>query len=355
MGVMSALKWLIGFLIAFLIIWPLSLLYVDSIPLYVKAEGGNFFHRMPGSSVRQYREGFARTNIGQYGLIGVGKINHDQTQKILIWGDSFVEAFNVPDEKKMSFVLSKMAQRTFKDSITGVSIGRSGNSIADYYYQIPYYESRLTPIMAHFFIIGHIEDTLPDQQSAHGAKFVSMPTYAIYPENQERYHYDVYRKFLSRLKLDFLWYSARDCQAKKWKWLPSVEKDNQNKLSSSTEKKEDDMMKAWTYLFDQLKKQTDKPIVMVLLSDLPYLKKHQIVLSEDDNYIREKFKHACSVNNIGLIDMQQSFVSYYQSTGRFPRGFINSHPWEGHLNEDGHALVASGIFKYLKDHKIAIH
>lgn len=356
MGMMPVIKWFTGFLIAFLLIWPLSWLYVDSVPIYVKAERCDFFHRQPGITVRQAHEGFAHTNIGPYGVIGIKNIDHLKGHKILIWGDSFVEAFNVADEKKMSYVFSKMAKGTFKDSIAGVSIGRSGNSLADYYYQIPYYESRLMPVAAHFFIIGHIEDTLPDQQSAHGAKFVSTPSYAIYPEDQERYQYETCRKFLSRWKLDFLWYMVRDLQAKNWKWLPSIKKANQNTLSSFAEKEndEDDMMKAWTYLFDQLKKQTDRPIVMVLLSDLPYVKKHQIVLSEDNNHIREKFKHACRANNIGVLDTQQSFVSYYQSTGRFPRGFPNSHPWEGHLNEGGHALIAADILKYLKENKIAV-
>ncbi len=356
MGMLPTIKWLIGFLLAFLIIWPSSWLYVDSIPIYIKADASDFFHRMPDSIVRQCREGFAYTHIGRYGIIGIENANNIRASKVLIWGDSFVEAFNVADDKKMSHVLSNMSSQMFSKSITGVSIGRSGNSLADYYFQIPYYESRLQPVAAHIFIIGHIEDTLPDQKSAHGAKFVSSPAFKFYPEDHKRYKYDFYRKWLSHYKLDFLWYMVRDLQGKQWKWLPSTVSTNQTSLSSSAEKenKQGDFIEAWSYLLIQLKKQTNKPIVMVLLSEVPYLRNHQIILSEGERGISEQFKAVCHEHDIGFIDMKPSFIAYYESTGRFPRGFPNSHPWEGHLNENGHALVAADILKYLKENKIAI-
>lgn len=55
------------------------------------------------------------------------------------------------------------------------------------------------------------------------------------------------------------------------------------------------------------------------------------------------FKHTCEQNNIIFVNMEDDFIKHYKNSYELPHGFINTKPGEGHLNKNGHELIAKKL------------
>lgn len=56
------------------------------------------------------------------------------------------------------------------------------------------------------------------------------------------------------------------------------------------------------------------------------------------------FEEICKNNGIIFIDMYDSFKENYLENNKLPRGFSNTEIGEGHLNEEGHRVIANTLF-----------
>lgn len=61
----------------------------------------------------------------------------------------------------------------------------------------------------------------------------------------------------------------------------------------------------------------------------------------------EAFKKICDNNGIIFVDMYDSFKNNYDKTYKLPRGFSNSKIGTGHLNEEGHRVIADTLFSVI--------
>ncbi|MEL4106690.1 SGNH/GDSL hydrolase family protein [Oscillospiraceae bacterium WX1] len=59
------------------------------------------------------------------------------------------------------------------------------------------------------------------------------------------------------------------------------------------------------------------------------------------------FSKACSENGVVFIDMSDKFLSEYQSQQLVPYGFSNTAVGVGHLNRDGHRMIADVLFQVI--------
>lgn len=110
---------------------------------------------------------------------------------------------------------------------------------------------------------------------------------------------------------------------------------------------------AWDSLLTNLKRQAQDPILIVYLPSVPQLNAGAIRSVPSDASTMVGFSLACARNAVAYLDLGPIFVTHFQTTGRFPRGFSNSPPGTGHLNEEGHHLVAEAVLNYLKEHRDA--
>jgi hypothetical protein len=60
------------------------------------------------------------------------------------------------------------------------------------------------------------------------------------------------------------------------------------------------------------------------------------------------FADICWPNNIKLIGIGGVWESFYNTSHTVPYGFANTAPGQGHLNEDGHRLMADLIYQYME-------
>lgn len=64
----------------------------------------------------------------------------------------------------------------------------------------------------------------------------------------------------------------------------------------------------------------------------------------DENCLNALYM-ACESTGVILVDMTDEFIDYYHNTCKLPHGFSNTMPGVGHLNADGHRLVAQALYE----------
>jgi hypothetical protein len=94
----------------------------------------------------------------------------------------------------------------------------------------------------------------------------------------------------------------------------------------------------------------DGEIIVVYVPRYSIEKDGSMVVDAEDEM--DEFVSACRDNNIGLIDMTEAYEEAYVSGHIVPNGFYNTNAGTGgHLNKNGHRLVAEQIIKYIEEEK----
>lgn len=67
----------------------------------------------------------------------------------------------------------------------------------------------------------------------------------------------------------------------------------------------------------------------------------------------EVFSRACAANSITYLDMSAAFTEYYGARRALPHGFSNTVAGTGHLNPEGHALIAGELYGIITEKEAA--
>ena len=73
-----------------------------------------------------------------------------------------------------------------------------------------------------------------------------------------------------------------------------------------------------------------------------------IVTITDDKY-NKAFENCCDVNGIKLIDITPVMIENYKEKYEFSYGFSNTAPGEGHLNRNGHRIMAETVYTHINE------
>jgi hypothetical protein len=344
------MKIFLSFLVSFLFIYAVGYFFCDTPLYYVYNEHlGQFIHS-PGVVHKQRSEGFGETHKGLYGVNAIHDISNDKRYKIAIWGDSYVEAHQVDDALKMpQIVTAALSQNGFADKVMSFGIGMSGDSVADYYFEIPKYEDIAKKIIMHFILITSIDDILPDQPSDDTRGLFRSNPLNFYLEPWEPRHQDI-KKFLYDYKIYFLWDPVRTTfmSKKQLRFMPG--KINSRNIFPETDNpgfSDASMSNAWIFLCSKLREQTQSDIVFLYCPVVPRIEKNKIRFDDQDLPYILRFSAIAKNYNIRVIDTSNEFITFFKETGHFPRGFGNSRPSIGHFNKYGHEIVSRVIISYL--------
>ena len=81
-----------------------------------------------------------------------------------------------------------------------------------------------------------------------------------------------------------------------------------------------------------------------------------LILNEDgtasanvDQELSEFFATCCEKNGIIFLDMSNQFLESYENESILPHGFTNTSIGTGHLNKNGHALIAESLYEIMKE------
>lgn len=341
---MQKIKIFSGLLGALFSLWLAGVWFCDSPYILVPHPeiGGVGF---PENSTIVWRsEGKGRSYYGKWGISAIADIRSCGPQKILFWGDSYVQAAQVDDEEKMAQKTTHLLRHAASDYVA-VGLGLAGSSMPDYLYRIPNYEKMIPNIVAHVIIVGQLEDFLPNNPSARYSKFIEdldglrIKQYAS--QRPSRMKWNIYkwgttlkangilsvaRKTVNSSGLRFHMGPVHHCSdgannALKWKRATAY----------------------FEYFAQEFRRQTDKKLILVYLPTVPRIENNGIAMEDSDTELALRMEEIFTQYGWTVINMQESFTNHFMETGALPRGFSNSRPGLGHLNETGNKLVAEAI------------
>ena len=70
---------------------------------------------------------------------------------------------------------------------------------------------------------------------------------------------------------------------------------------------------------------------------------------DSDNELSKFFEECCEKNGIIFLDMSEPFLEGYENEFVLPYGFTNTSVGSGHLNKNGHAMIAKSLYEIMKE------
>ncbi|MBR1884819.1 MAG: hypothetical protein IJ812_00280 [Schwartzia sp.] len=94
----------------------------------------------------------------------------------------------------------------------------------------------------------------------------------------------------------------------------------------------------------------DMPVIIMYLPRVHLEKSGHITISNDDE-CQKILKEACEANHILYVydQLSATFIENYETHRILPYGFLNSHIGQGHLNAEGHRMIAETLHKILQE------
>lgn len=338
----STTSWVSGLIVSILFIWGVSYFFWNNRPPLERDVQLNTFVRTPG--VVQWRsEGWADTYYGKHGLLlEEEKVALSDAPKLVLWGDSHIEAWQIPDEQKISSVFNKSSS-----SLKCVTFGQSGWSVADYILTIPAMERVLPNTRGHAILLSGMQDTLPTRGGSqpYSATFTDTPSLQLREADKEGFDSPTHLKhFVHQWSLRFVTDSLMRVRNHKWRF--TLGPTPKQAIASSATQLPIDYQKAWSFLLTQLKNVSSGELIVVYCPLTPYPEEGNVNFVDSEKELKDAFSDICKKNNIGFVDMSDSFNQLYARSNQLPRGFFNTPQGFGHLNARGQKLIAQELKKY---------
>ncbi|AGF78972.1 hypothetical protein UWK_02433 [Desulfocapsa sulfexigens DSM 10523] len=351
-GILSSFNFvhlILSFVVSVLFIWCVGYFFCDSLrPFQYDSSLKKYIHT-PHIFYKQRSEGFAQTHKGLFGINAIPDITKVRGNKIVVWGDSYVEAHQVNDSEKIPQVITrKLNERGLGQQLMSFGIGMSGDSVADYFFEIPRYEHLVKDIAAHYIVITNSKDILPDQPTDNKKGLFKSNPFGLYEDNWSPKYQNIKNVF-SHLNLSFVWQPALSALSapERLHFLPNIQKTEDAAAPFNKDVPSNKfLIDSWSFLLKNLRNQTKVPIIFVYAPGVPKIIKGEIS-DYDENAIQiALFADIAKGYGIELVDTTYKFVKFNRDTGLFPRGFSNSKPSEGHFNRDGNDIVATMIMDH---------
>lgn len=331
-----------------LLTWQLILMntVIDTPGTYVHPVLGRIYKS--GDNVRG-TEGYSRTTINSLGM-REEEVQEKKTNefRVLALGDSYTEAFQVPDDKMYTTLLENDLREMNENhgTVNVLNAGRSGASPAFYIHLSEFYKSKFNPEIT---IIQLNEGDFTKDIFNHQANF-----YVVHEGNQYKTQMKedftsanplsqwVKQKFpqaSSLIETSVLMVSADKFQ--KIFLAPSTKKDDLDEVMADSV---DESLIAW--VLQELKNRYPNLLVIYI----PTIDYNDI--GKDPSDIEDKLSHYADLINIPLFNMREDFIRSYLNTKQPPSGFNNTTPGKGHINKVGHFLVAERIKTFFEGRPI---
>jgi hypothetical protein len=77
------------------------------------------------------------------------------------------------------------------------------------------------------------------------------------------------------------------------------------------------------------------------------IQKDGTVYERSDNDYLQVFQNICLNNDILFINMGNAFIKEYENNHVLPHGFSNTAVGRGHINKNGHRIIALELFRQI--------
>lgn len=101
---------------------------------------------------------------------------------------------------------------------------------------------------------------------------------------------------------------------------------------------------------EKLRESYKKPIIIVYHPEIRFTKEGKMEIVRDNGV--NEFKNICEKYEISFLDLGNEFLYEYDTSLKYPYGFANTAPGTGHLNRNGHQMIADTVYKELVNYGI---
>ena len=92
-------------------------------------------------------------------------------------------------------------------------------------------------------------------------------------------------------------------------------------------------------------------LIIVYHSNLKINEDGSASILKDESDVSVLFEDMCNKNGILFLDMSDIFIKEYEENHVLPHGFANSSVGSGHLNNNGHKMIANAVYELVKEEK----
>lgn len=117
-------------------------------------------------------------------------------------------------------------------------------------------------------------------------------------------------------------------------------------MEQETEYDEKEYEEVLNDAFSLLRSEYDKPLIIVYHPQVVFKNDSMEIVRDEATY--DIFQEACENNNIIFWDTGEAFLEAYNENYTVPYGFSNTQMGAGHLNKDGHRIIAYELYKVLQ-------
>jgi hypothetical protein len=270
-------------------------------------------------------EGFGYGRMNNEGFTNIEDYN-EQPVDILLMGSSHMEGFQVPQDKTTASLLNKLffgKEYVYNIGINGHTFSIIANN----------FESAIKQYAPKKYVV--IE--------TRSIQFSMQTLIDIIPESNIRGP----RAFLRTTFLkNILYIRLFISQVEQFR-----DKANKGTLEGVDGFNKDDYLKNITMVMQHLNKISSNNNSKLIIFYHPHLtlnKDGSASANTNDEYL-DAFKTACINNGIYFIDITDVFMEEYQTNHILPHGFANTAVGVGHLNKNGHRIIANELFRRINE------
>lgn len=268
---------------------------------------------------------FAKADINGFNnLTGIDSENIN----ILMMGSSHMEGFNVPQDKNTSYILDSKLQNmsVYNIGISGHTIYRCANNI----------EAAVNEYKPSSYVVIETSTIQLDTNSINEVlngnlkKIESYDTGVIYQLQKIPCFKLIYKQFEAMFIPEKTVSGIKTIDVYDSEYITALDK-FLKKIESSVES-------------------NSSKIIIFYQPSLQLNRDGVAYTTTDENHL-SAFQDACDKNNIIFVDMTDTFISNYKEKHIMPHGFTNTAVGTGHLNENGHEMIANKLDEVITSSK----
>lgn len=316
---------ILSIILAFVILSLFSFFYYKIPVSHLNEDGSTDYVLESNSIYLRADEGFG---FGKTNNEGFANINdYDGNIDILLMGSSHVESQNVPINKSMSSLLNE-----YLPELETYNIGVSGHNFK---VMVNNLDKALNKYRPKYVILETGKIAFSDDyiKSAISGTVKEINGDMSYLTSL------IYKNPLFRVLLN----QIEELQNMK---VDRIAIDEANTTDSITDFNKELTTELLVYIKNITNKYDSK--IIILYHPNCYIDQSGSLINYENNFV-DDFKALCNDNDIYFLNMETRFVSEYSSKYIVPNGFINGPIGDGHLNPDGHRMIADELSKLIKE------
>lgn len=324
------LKCIVAFVISLGILSLVGLVYQHSGVHITNPSGATDYKWEPYQYKSTMVENYSWIKMDEHGFNNAYAVKKD-TIDILLMGSSHMEAVEVAADKNVGYLLNEKLDEKYT-----YNVGTSGHTL---YTCVKNMEAAVKEYSPQEYVMVETDRLELDIDEMHK---VLQREYKTIPSYDKGLMYVLQKSVPSIKNL----YNQLDL----WRKVDVDYEDSKDDIAEAEESIIDD---SYDEVLSDFLDMANVPVRMsgatlVIFYQPPtQIDKNGVLKNSTNENLQKVFEELCREKNIVFIDMTEAFETLYRKHNKLAHGFYNTAVGVGHLNEDGHRVIAEKLADYI--------